>query len=88
MFQVSGTPTPFLLSKNCKNSAASCSICQEINCRPSSVTDMFDELKWSSLSTRRAVNRLSMVHRIMNDHSAINANTFFDLNKNTDEEKT
>ena len=49
--------------------------------RSSSVSDMLHNLKWTNLSTRRSVNRLTMIYNILNGHSAITANNFFEFNK-------
>lgn len=48
--------------------------------RTSSVSVMISKLKWPSLSSRRAVSRLTMVYRIMNNLVAIPPDTFFTIN--------
>ena len=49
--------------------------------RSSSVSEMLHNLKWTNLSTRRSVNRLTMIYKILNGHSAITPNNFFEFNK-------
>ena len=49
--------------------------------RSSSVFEMHHNLKWTNLSTRRSVNRLTMIYKILNGHSAITSNNFFEFNK-------
>ena len=49
--------------------------------RSSSVSEMLHNLKWTNLSTRRSVNKLTMIYKILNGHSAITPNNFFEFNK-------
>ena len=49
--------------------------------RSSSVSEMLHNLKWTNLSTRRSVNRLTMIYNILNGHSAITPNYFFEINR-------
>ena len=49
--------------------------------RSSSVSEMLHNLKWTNLSTRRSVNRLTMIYNILNGHSAITPNNFFEFNR-------
>ena len=49
--------------------------------RSSSVSEMLHNLTWTNLSTRRSVNRLTMIYKILNGHSAITPNNFFEFNK-------
>ena len=48
--------------------------------RTSSVTEMMQILQWPSLSTRRTVNRLTMVYKILNGLVAIPSEKFFTYN--------
>ena len=47
----------------------------------SSISEMLHNLKWTNLSTRRSVNRLTMIYKILNGHPAITPNNFFEFNK-------
>ena len=49
--------------------------------RSSSVSEMLHNLKWTNLSTRRSVNRLTMIYNILNGHSAITPNNFSEFNR-------
>ena len=44
-------------------------------------SEMLHNLTWTNLSTRRSVNRLTMIYKILNGHSAITPNNFFEFNK-------
>ena len=46
-----------------------------------SVSEMLHNLKWTNLSTRRSVNRLTIIYKILNGHSAITPDNFFEFNK-------
>ena len=56
--------------------------------RSSSVSEMLHNLKWTNLSTRRSVNRLTMIYKILNGHSAITPNNFFEFNRTQTRKET